>query len=259
MRRPALVIPVLAAAALFFGWETYTAWTAAEGPADGPAAGIAPGPRPDAAADNTSREGDLPVQVAVITLKPLFRPDRQPFHENAAVTAQRNYQAELARFSLVGVLLQGDERKGLVVSTASGRQDRWEVGAGDSIPGFTVKEVQTDGLALAADGKEFLLPLYAGGPKGQGAGSLRTEIAPGIPATSMPAAPRTPSPNAGIPAGGSPPKGVNVPAASAPPFMPPPAPAVAPTPAPAVTQPPVYDNGGRRSYPRQRRGYPLGQ
>ena len=256
MRRPALVILVLAAAASFFGWETYNAWTASEGPADLPAAGIAPAARPDAAADYMSRDGDLPVHVAVIVNKPLFRPDRQPFHENAAVSAQRNYQAELARFSLVGILLQGEVRKGLVVSTGAGRQDRWEVGSGDSIPGFAVKEVQTDGLALAADGKEFLLPLYAGGPKGQPAGSLRTEIVPGIPAqpASSPRreiAPGIPAPQVqGIPKAASSPPNVNIPAAR------PPAPAVVQPPAP---QPPVSTDGGRSGYPRPPRRSPLGQ
>lgn len=199
MRRPALVIFVLAAAASLFGWETYKAWTAAEDPADAPA-GFAPAPRPDAAADNASRDGDLDVQTAVIVTKPLFRPDRQPFLENAAGVAQRNYEAELSRFSLVGVLLQGEARKGLVLSAGAGRQDRWEVGSGDSIPGFTVKEVQTDGLTLSSDGKEFLLPLYAGGPKGQAAGSLRTEVAAGTAAAqaAAPAKAGSPSPNAGV-------------------------------------------------------------
>jgi len=235
VRRPALVILVLAVAVLFFGWESYKAWTATEAPADPPAAGIAPAARP-AASDNASRDGDLSVQVAVIVTKPLFRADRQPFHENAAAVAQRNYQAELSKFSLIGILVEGEERKGLVVSAGAGRQDRWEVGPGDSIPGFIVKEVQTDGLALLSDGKEFLLPLYAGGPKGQPSGSVRTEIAPGIPATPVPAPPKamSPSPN------------VNIPAAAQPP-------------APAAPQPPVFTNGGRRSFPRPPRPYPFSQ
>lgn len=251
MRRPALVILGLAAAASFFGWETYKAWTATDRPAD-PPAGFAPASRPEVATDNVSRDGDLSVQLAVIVTKPLFRSDRQPFHENAAVVG-RNYEGELARFSLVGILLQGDARKGLVLSTAGGRQERWEVGAGDSIPGFTVREVQTDGLALSADGKNFLLPLYAGGPKGQPGGSLRTEIAPGIPGTQTPAASRapSPSPNVNFPGAALPSPNVNIPAAQ------PSAPAVVPPPAPAgVPPPPVLTDGGRGTFPRRPRTYP---
>lgn len=258
MRRPVLAIVVLAAAASFFGWETYKAWTAGEARGDPPAEAVSPVSRPETATDNALRDGDLSVQVAVIVTKPLFRPDRQPFHENAAV-AGRNYEAELARFSLVGVLLQGEARKGLVLSSAGGRQERWEVGAGDSLPGFTVKEVQADGLVLTADKREFLLPLYAGGPKGQPAGTLRTEIAPGIPGTQTPAGLRTPSqsPNINIPAAASPSPNVNVPAASAPsPNMPNP-PAVAPLPAlQAVPPPPVLTDDGRGTFPRRPRVYP---
>lgn len=242
MRRPTFVILVLAAGVLFFGWETYSAWTSAETPVDSPGAAAVAGSRPDPAGDNVSRDGDLSVHLAVIVTKPLFRADRQPFHENAVVT-QRNYEAELSRFSLVGVLLQDDERKGLVLSAGGTRRDRWEVAAGDTLPGFTVREVLPDGLTLAADGKEFLLPLYAGGPKGQPAGPVRTEVAPGIPAVQPPgtstAAP--PMPNASFPAAR------------------PPGPVAVPPSAPAAPQTPVYTNGGIRVSPRPGRRYPLGQ
>lgn len=234
MKRPALVILVLAAASSFFGWETYRALTAAETPADVPAAGVAPAPRADAAPDNASRGGDLGVQVAVIVTKPLFRPDRQPYFENAVVP-QRNYAAELARFSLIGVLLQGEAKKGLVLGASGGRQERWEVGAGESIPGFAVKEVQPDGLTLSSDGREFLLPLYAGGPKGQAAGSLRTEASAGVSGAPVPQAPKAaPPPGGGVPATGAP------------------AAAAASQPAPT----PVYVRGGRGTA-RPNRVYPI--
>jgi hypothetical protein len=42
------------------------------------------------------------------------------------------------------------------------------------LEGFMVKEVRMDGLLLAADGREFLLPLYAGAPTAA-PGALRTE------------------------------------------------------------------------------------
>lgn len=177
MRRPAFWILVFAFAACVFGWETYRAWTTAPMPADPPASGFAVPSRAGAIGDNASRGADPGLLVAVIAARPLFRPGREPFHENAAAVMQRNYDAELAAFSLIGVLLQGDTRKGIVLGTAPGARNRWEVAPGDSLPGFTVKDVQADALVVTADGKEFLVPLYAGGPKGQPAGSLRTEAA----------------------------------------------------------------------------------
>ncbi len=175
MRRPAFWILLFAFAASVFGWETYSAWTAAPLPADPPAAGFTAPSRPGAIGDNGSRASDPGLLVAVIAARPLFRPGREPFHENAAVAVQRNYDAELAGFSLIGVLLQGDTQRGIVLATAPGAKNRWEVAPGDSLPGFTVKDVQEDALVVVADGKEFLLPLYAGGPKGQPGGPLRTE------------------------------------------------------------------------------------
>ncbi len=175
MRRPGLLIAVFAFAASFFGWETYSALTAGSPRSDPPVAGFTVPARPDAFGDNASRAADPGLLVAVIAARPLFRPGREPFHENAAVAVQRNYDLELSRFSLVGVLLQGDTKKGIVLGTAPGARDRWEVAPGDSLPGFAVKDVQADALVVTADGKDFLLPLYAGGPKGQPGASLRTD------------------------------------------------------------------------------------
>lgn len=211
MRAPFWIV-VLAVAASFLAWETWSAWNAPASQPLPPAAGFALPQRP-ASADNASRAAELAGQVAVIAVKPLFRADRQPYFENAAAAPQRNYEGELSRLTLVGVVLQGDQRKGLVLGTLGGRPERWEVGAGDSLPGFAVREVQADGLLLAADGREFLLPLYGGPPKGQAPGSLRTE-------TGIPAAAAQPQP--GMP--------LSIPGAPVPPSMQPPAGRAAPQP-----------------------------
>ncbi|NJD61444.1 MAG: hypothetical protein FIA93_01825 [Deltaproteobacteria bacterium] len=181
MRSPAFLIPVLALAAIFFGWRTYEAWTAPVAAAPPP-----PAARPAAApAGLTPADPPSPVDLsgmaASILARPVFRPDRTPFREEAAPAApKRNYDAEMSRFTLLGVLLLGDEKKGVVVGKAgTGRQERWEVGPGDELPGFTVKAIGADGITLTADGKEFLLPLYAGGPKGpSGQAPVRTDVGP---------------------------------------------------------------------------------
>jgi hypothetical protein len=121
---------------------------------------------------------DLSAPVLSIMARPLFRPDRRPFQETAVTVPSRNYDQELSRFTLLGVLLLGDTKKAVITGKAPGRPERYEVGPGESLPGFEVKEVQQEGVLLMADGKEFLLPLYAGGPKVQGTGGLRTEVRP---------------------------------------------------------------------------------
>ena len=77
------------------------------------------------------------------------------------------------------------------------------------MPGFTVKEVGVEGMLLTADGREFLLPLYAGPPTAA-AGAVRTEnlrrdaappaAAPGSPASAKPAASGAPPGPAAMPA-----------------------------------------------------------
>jgi hypothetical protein len=139
--------------------------------------------------------------AAAIAARPLFRADRQPFREEAAGASVRNYEAELSRYTLLGVLGFAEGPVGVVTAKTGKKTDRWELKAGDALPGFTVKEVGIDGLRLTADGKEFLLPLYAGAPTAAG-GALRTEVtrrdatqpatAPGSPAPAKPSAPGAP-------------------------------------------------------------------
>jgi len=173
MRKPALLAVTLAFLALFFGWETWRAWRAPL-----PAAGNGARPpgvlwQPSATVPDPSPPPEAGSILAAIAARPLFRTDRRPFGEGGG--SSRAYEQELSRFSLIGILVIGNEQKGLVVSKSGGRSDRWEVKAGDALPGFTVKEIRTDSLALTADGREFLLPLYAGGPTATG-GALRTDV-----------------------------------------------------------------------------------
>lgn len=196
MRRMALLVPLFFLAALFFGWKTYEAWTAP------PEAGLrapAPvaGPGPVAAVET---EQDIPGTLAAIVARPLFRPDRRPYQENAAAAPRRNYESELSGFTVLGVLQVGEIGMGVVTGKTGGRYERYEVGPGDSLPGFTVKEIQSDGILVAADGKEFALPLYAGAPKAPPGGTLRTEVAtPARPGAGGPS-PVPPSPGVGAPA-----------------------------------------------------------
>jgi hypothetical protein len=177
MNRPGFLISVLALAALFFGWRSYEAWTGPGGavrlpPSSSPVAPIGITP------EETLHAVDLSAPMASILARPVFRPDRRPYQENVASVPSRNYEQELSRFTLLGVLLLGDMKKAVITGKTPGRPERYEVVPGESLPGFVVKEVQQEGVLLTADGKEFLLPLYAGAPKVQGPGGLRTEVRP---------------------------------------------------------------------------------
>jgi len=199
MKKPALLALLLAFAALFFGWETWRAWQGAAG-AQYAKAPMAQGVwHPGAVSPDPTPPADLSAAVSAVVGRPLFRQDRQPFREASAGIPARNYEAELSRYTLLGVLSFGDGLKGMVVSKNGGKTDRWELKAGESLPGFMVKEVRIDSLLVTADEREFQLPLYAGSPNAAG-GALRTDVlktSPAPAAASAPTAPARPAPKAG--------------------------------------------------------------
>jgi hypothetical protein len=202
MRKTALLTLLLAFAALFFGWETWQAWQGVRG-AQYDGTPVSQGVwQPGPVSPDPTPPADLSAAVSAVTGRPLFRQDRQPFREASAGVPARNYEAELSRFTLLGVLSFGDELKGLVVNRSGARTDRWEVKAGESFPGFTVKEVRTDSLLVTADDREFQLPLYAGAPVATG-GALRTDVSRSAPASAT-TAPAPPAPRAGQAAAASP-------------------------------------------------------
>lgn len=195
MRRPALATLALSVLALLFGWETRQALRATPGGQDN--AVLAEARQPDVAMLDPQPPPDSAPVVSAIAARPLFRQDRKPFQEGAAAAVGQNYEAQLSRYTLLGVLGFGDAPYGVVVGKGGNKGERWEVKTGDSFQEFTVKEVGIDGLRLTADGQEFLLPLYAGAPTAAG-GALRTDTtrhdakqpiaAPGSPASAKPAA-----------------------------------------------------------------------
>ena len=191
MRRQTFATLALFLLALLFGWETRQALRTTPGGPDN----VAPAPagtwRSGISALDPQPPPDPTPAATAISSRPLFRQDRQPFREDAA--SARNYEAELSRYTLLGVLGIGGAPYGVVVGKGGSKGERWEVTSGDPLQGFTVKEVGVEGLRLTADGREFLLPLYAGAPTAAG-GAVRTET------TRRDAAQSTPAPRAGAPA-----------------------------------------------------------
>jgi hypothetical protein len=230
VRRPVLAAIALSLLALLFGWETRQALQATPGKQDNSAMVPAGAWQPGVSAPDPQSPPDPTPAAAAVSARPLFRPDRQPFRGDGSGVSGRNYETELSRYTLIGVLGFGDAPVGVVVGKAGNKGERWELKAGDPLPGFTVKEVGMEGLRLTADGQEFLLPLYAGAPTAAG-GALRTDVPrrdAASPKASSPTPPAVPSPPM-VPARGTVAR-QPVPAAPAPPPVPVPgtSPAVAP-------------------------------
>ncbi len=202
MNRSAVYYLVYVAAAAFFAWKTYHALMNPVLPGKEIGVGVV-FTRPAALDLPMPGLGSAPYAgLSAILARPVFRPDRKPYQEGSAAPA-KNYESELSRYTVLGVLMMGQEKIAVVVSNAPGNTGRWEVGVGDSLPGFTVKGIDTDGIVLTADGREFSLPLYAGGPKSAGGAPLRTEVAaPPSPRAQPPAA--MPTPGAATPSAAQP-------------------------------------------------------
>lgn len=233
MNRPGRWGVLFLAASLFFGWETYRAGTAPVGSGSSPPASFSPKMRQAGSRGSEPREAEVAAGLAAVLARPVFRPDRRPFRDDGAVgVPARNYDAEISRFRLVGVILQGERSTAVVVGKTSGPAERWEVVPGDTLPGFTVRTVGEEGVRLAADGREFLLPMYEGQPKSRGSGPLRTEVA------APPKAP--PGVQAAGRTGASPPQPRTLPA-SVPPQLPP-AVGTSPSPVGGINQAEILRN-----------------
>ena len=189
MRRPLLLALAFSLLALLFGLETRQALLGTPGGQDN--AAMAGAWQPGVSAPDPQPPPDPTPAAGAVAARPLFRADRQPFREQVATpVAVRNYESELSRYTLLGVLGFGEGPVGVVTGKTGNKTDRWELKAGDALPGFTVKEVGMDGLRLMSDGREFLLPLFAGAPTAAG-GAVRTEATRGN-ATHPAAAPGSP-------------------------------------------------------------------
>ena len=251
MRQPVLAAIALSLLALLFGWETRQALQAPPGGQDNAVSAAEGVWRPGVPAPDPQPPPDPTPVATVVTARPLFRPDRQPFGEDGSGASGRNYEAELSRYTLIGVLGFGDTPFGVVVGKAgtSGapgtKGERWDVRKGERLGGFKVKEVGVEGLRLTADGREFLLPLYAGPPTAA-AGAVRTEATrrdAAHPASAAPARPGAP-PASTVPAR---PPGIPSAIPGRPTGSPPAAPAtaVAPAPAPDLPTPPGRPRSSR--------------
>ena len=200
MNRTSLPVLLLAFLACVFGWETYRAWTMPVLPVGGTPPGNPLSLRSSAALPPGAPGEDIRGALTSVLGRPVFRPDRRPYREETPAASMRNYELELSRYTALGVLMIGDVQKALVVGKGAAKGERWEVGAGDALPGFTVKSIRPDGLILETDGREFTLPLYAGGPNAAQGATLRTVVTPAQPnAQQQPKNAVSPAPGPAVP------------------------------------------------------------
>ncbi|MCL1926520.1 MAG: general secretion pathway protein GspB [Syntrophorhabdaceae bacterium] len=157
MRNPKLLIIALCLIGVLFGWKAQKAWFS-------PPAAINPTKHPsiDLGLDDLSPvpRKDLVSAVAAVSGRPLFRPDRSFFSEDTP-----GDERDLSNLSMIGLMTLGGKTKGIVISKSSNpHTERWELQEGDSLLRFKVKEIREDGIVLVSEGREVLLPLYAGSP-----------------------------------------------------------------------------------------------
>ena len=192
MRQTRILILVLSLTVLFFGWRSYDAWTRSAPVSASPSSGPAASPIGISQTESPALPADLSAPASSIVARSVFRPDRKRFSEGGSGSSQRNYEAELSKFTLLGVLQMGNDKRGIVVGKVAGtREERWEAGPGDTLPGFRVKDVSVDGMTLTADGRDFILPLYAGGPKGTAVQATARTVGSSQNMTASPSQPST--------------------------------------------------------------------
>jgi len=166
MKNSALLIIVLCSISVLFGWKAQKAWfspTVAIDSAKRPSIDLGPVDL------SPVLRKDLYSSVAAISTRSLFRPDRSFFSEG-----EPGDERDLARLSMIGLMTFGGKIKGIVIAKDNPQSERWELQEGDSFMRFKVKEVKENGIVLVTDGKELLLPLYAGSPAADES-SLRTQ------------------------------------------------------------------------------------
>jgi len=124
VRRPALATLALSLLALLFGWETRQALRETPRGQDNAATAPTGAWQPGASSFDPQPPPDPAPASAAVAARPLFRQDRQPFRENASSVPARNYETELSRFTLLGVLGFGDGPVGVVTGKTGSKTDR---------------------------------------------------------------------------------------------------------------------------------------
>jgi len=153
---------VLAAAAVFFGYQTFEVWSAKDQPEFNQPVGKPP--QANTARKVVYRRNPGYDTYAVIAEKNLFSSDRreklpEKSPPPAPVVPLRSLDN---RFALFGIVIDGDEKKALILNlnkkSAAEKEYIW-LKVGDKIGNLNVSEIQPDQIVLTERGNTYIIRL----------------------------------------------------------------------------------------------------
>jgi hypothetical protein len=156
-----LVGVLLAAAAVFFGYQAYTVWHAGDTPEVGQAVQKPPRPRADR---RVVYQRNLRISAYdVIARKNLFSSDRrEKLPEKSPAAPVRAAKPLDSRFALFGIVINGDQKEALVTNlgkkTAAEKEIVW-VKVGDQVGTLKVSEIQPELITMTRGGSSYTVRL----------------------------------------------------------------------------------------------------
>lgn len=157
-----LVGILLAAAAVFFGYQAYTVWHAGDTPEVGKAVQKPPRPRADR---RVVYRRNLSISAYdVIARKNLFSSDRREKipDKSPAPSAKQATKPLDSRFALFGIVINGDQKEALVTNlgkkSATEKELVW-VKVGDQVGTLKVSEIQPELITITRGGSSYTVRL----------------------------------------------------------------------------------------------------
>ncbi len=99
-----------------------------------------------------------PSHYAVVTERPLFLKSRQPAPQDAAKTDEPSAtEGQLSQYALTAVVIAPEQQFAILRAQAEGKLSR--VTSGQEFQGWTLKQVEGDGVVFGRSDKEERLPL----------------------------------------------------------------------------------------------------
>jgi hypothetical protein len=153
---------VLAAAAVFFGYQTYEVWSENDRPEINKPVGKPP--KAVAARKVANRRNPRYNTYAVIAKKNLFSSDRrEKLPEKPSPPKPAKPLKSLGiRFALFGIVIKGDEKKALISNFDKKRATEKEyiwVKVGDKIGTMNVSEIKPDQIIITEQGNTYTIRL----------------------------------------------------------------------------------------------------
>ena len=157
-----IICMLLAAAAVFFGYQAFEVWSGDDQPDVKKA--VQKPPTPQVKRSGAYRRSQRSTNYEVIARKDLFSSDRREILPDESKTTAPVKAAQLLdkRFALFGIVIDGGEKKALVANpdpkSAKGKAYIW-VKVGDKMGNFNVSEIQPEQIILTQGGQSYTISL----------------------------------------------------------------------------------------------------